>query len=128
MRTEATSRFEKGINLADINRALDAAVAWMSDLGGGQAAQGTVSPTAVDDKDVVVDISLELIKLVRCTTLSTDQVTRIYSTSGFGVEVADGLFAVAIPPRRWDILIQADLVEEVARIYGFEHLHSTLPK
>ncbi|MEK0397264.1 phenylalanine--tRNA ligase subunit beta, partial [Lactobacillus delbrueckii] len=56
-----------------------------------------------------------------------DQVTRIFQQLGFGVEVADGLFAVAIPPRRWDIHIKADLVEEVARIYGFDNLPSTLP-
>ena len=127
LRSEASSRFEKGINLADINRALDAAVAWMSDLGGGQAAKGTVSPTAVDAKDVVVDISLDHINHVLGTTLSQDQVTRIFQQLGFGVEVADGLFAVAIPPRRWDIHIKADLVEEVARIYGFDNLPSTLP-
>ncbi len=53
--------------------------------------------------------------------------TRIFQQLGFGVEVADGLFAVAIPPRRWDIHIKADLVEEVARIYGFDNLPSTLP-
>ncbi|BAN74691.1 MULTISPECIES: phenylalanine--tRNA ligase subunit beta [Lacticaseibacillus] len=127
LRSEASSRFEKGINLADINHALDAAVAWMAELGGGQSAKGTLSPTAVEAKDVVVDISLDHINHVLGTDLQEDQVTGIFRQLGFGVTVADGLFAVAVPPRRWDIHIKADLVEEVARIYGFDNLPSTLP-
>lgn len=51
--------------------------------------------------------------------------TRIAEQQCFGVEVADGLFAVASRPRRWDSYKKADLVEEVARIYGFDNLPST---
>lgn len=127
LRSEASSRFEKGTNLADINRALDAAVAWMAELSEGQVAKGTVSPTSVSAEDVVVDISLDHINHVLGTDLTQQQVTQIFEQLGFDVTESDGLFAVAVPPRRWDIHIKADLVEEVARIYGFDNLPSTLP-
>ncbi|HAJ53710.1 MAG TPA: hypothetical protein DCL56_03305, partial [Lactobacillus sp.] len=71
-------------NLADINHALDAAVAWMAELGGGQSAKGTLSPTAVEAKDVVVDISLDHINHVLGTDLQEDQVTGIFRQLGFG--------------------------------------------
>ena len=52
----------------------------------------------------------------------------LYTSLGFGLTGDADKFTVSVPRRRWDISIQADLVEEIARIYGYEKLPTTLPE
>ena len=49
-------------------------------------------------------------------------------SSGFGLSGNAESFTVSVPRRRWDITIEADLFEEIARIYGYDKLPATLPK
>ncbi|KRN24817.1 phenylalanine--tRNA ligase subunit beta [Lacticaseibacillus camelliae] len=127
LRSEASSRFEKGIDVGSINKALDEAARLMAELGGGEVATGTISASHVDPEPVEVDISLDRINHILGTDLDADTVTGLFDRLGFGVSEADGLFSVLVPTRRWDIHIEADLIEEVARLYGFDNLPSTLP-
>ncbi|KRL12899.1 phenylalanine--tRNA ligase subunit beta [Schleiferilactobacillus perolens] len=128
LRSQASTRFEKGINKADVLTALDHAAQLAEQLAEANTAKGVLSPANMDVLPVVVDISIDRINHVLGTTLSTDTVRDIFGRLGFGVEEADGLFTVSIPPRRWDISIEADLIEEVARLYGYDNLPSTLPE
>ncbi|WP_125703003.1 phenylalanine--tRNA ligase subunit beta [Lacticaseibacillus daqingensis] len=127
LRSQASARFEKGIDVGAINAALDEAARLIAALGEGTVATGTVSASAIDAAPTNVDISLSRINHVLGTDLSVDTVTTIFKRLGFGVTAADGLLAVSVPTRRWDISIEADLIEEVARIYGYDNLPSTLP-
>ncbi|WP_461224467.1 phenylalanine--tRNA ligase subunit beta [Lacticaseibacillus suihuaensis] len=127
LRSQASARFEKGIDVGSINKALDEAARLMAALGDGEVAKGTLAATSIPAEPAVVDISLSRINHVLGTTLDADVVTAIFKRLGFGVTEADGLFAVSVPTRRWDIAIEADLIEEVARIYGYDNLPSTLP-
>ncbi|WP_225047617.1 phenylalanine--tRNA ligase subunit beta [Lacticaseibacillus kribbianus] len=127
LRSQASARFEKGIDVGAINQALDEAARLMAELGEGTVAKGTLAATSIPAEPAVVDISLSRINHVLGTALDADTVTAIFKRLGFGVTEADGLFAVSVPTRRWDIAIEADLIEEVARIYGYDNLPSTLP-
>ncbi|WP_179395218.1 phenylalanine--tRNA ligase subunit beta [Lacticaseibacillus absianus] len=127
LRSQASARFEKGIDVGSINAALDEAARLMAALGNGEVATGTLSASAIDATPTVVDISLSRINHVLGTALDEETVSAIFKRLGFGVTAADGLFAVSVPTRRWDIAIEADLIEEVARIYGYDNLPSTLP-
>lgn len=126
LRSESSSRFEKGINQATVAEACDVAAAMIAKLAGGRVLQGAVGETlAVLDQEVT--ITLARINQYLGTSLSNEEVVEIITALGFGVEEVAHTYTVSIPPRRWDITIEADMIEEVARIYGYDNLPSTLP-
>lgn len=127
LRSEASSRFEKGINEGTVTEALDYAAAMIAELAGGQVLKGVVESNDYKPQPVVTSISLSRVNAALGTKLSLEVVEKIFKQLGFTVSVDGELFTVEIPSRRWDISIEADLVEEVARIYGYDILPSTLP-
>ncbi len=127
LRSESSSRFEKGINKATISEACDVAAAMIAELAGGEVLQGAVKGSEVEAKSVDVEISLERINDYLGTQLTTEEVNGIFEALGFDYSEKDTHYVVTVPPRRWDISIEADIIEEVARIYGYNNLPSTLP-
>lgn len=127
LRSESSARFEKGINRATVSQACDFAAAMIQQLAGGEVLAGAVVGSSVDAKDVTVAVKLERINQYLGTDLTVDQVDEIFTALGFIFERKETSYQVNVPPRRWDISIEADLIEEVARIYGYNQLPSTLP-
>lgn len=127
LRAESSSRFEKGINVATIRTAGQHAAELIHELAGGTIVAGTASVDTVEVKDTEVVISLEKINRSLGTAISNGEVTAIFNQLGFASTFDGEIFTVAVPPRRWDISIYADILEEVARIYGYDNLPETLP-
>lgn len=127
LRSEASSRFEKGINEGTVREALDFAAAMIVELAGGKVLSGLVESNDYQPLLPKVSITLSRVNGALGTDLSLETVKKIFVQLGFGVEVEGEKFTCEIPSRRWDIHIEADLVEEVARIYGYDNLPSTLP-
>ncbi|WP_035054026.1 phenylalanine--tRNA ligase subunit beta [Carnobacterium pleistocenium] len=127
LRSESSSRFEKGINPATIITAGDHAAALIAELAGGTVVAGIASETVLEIKDSVVPITLDRINRSLGTSITNKEVKVIFERLGFNASEKEGLFEVVVPPRRWDIEIEADLVEEIARIFGYDNLPSTLP-
>ncbi|MGM0124171.1 phenylalanine-tRNA ligase beta subunit [Enterococcus sp. AZ194] len=127
LRSESSSRFEKGINQATISQANEAAAALIAKLSGGIVLSGAVEGASIVPKNVEVSIELGRINGYLGTTLSIDQVNELFEALQFDYTVEGESYVISIPPRRWDIQIEADIIEEVARIYGYDRLPSTLP-
>ncbi|BCA85865.1 phenylalanine--tRNA ligase beta subunit [Enterococcus saigonensis] len=127
LRSESSARFEKGINKGDITKACDAAAALIAKLAGGTVLNGSVIGSTIPVKDAVVEISLAKINRALGTNLSVPEVGEVFDALQFSYIESDERFTVTIPPRRWDIHIEADIIEEVARIYGYDKIPSTLP-
>ena len=128
LRSESSSRFEKGINLATVTEALDAAASMIADLAGATVQAGIVSAGQLDTSDVEVVSTLSDVNRVLGTELTYTDIEDVFRRLGFGLTGDAEKFTVSVPRRRWDIHIEADLYEEIARIYGYDKLPATLPK
>lgn len=128
LRSESSSRFEKGINQATIGLACEVAAAMIAELAGGTVVAGTSVGSEISLEEVTVDVTVDRINQYLGTTLDEATVSEIFDTLGFAYEVSNEAYHITVPPRRWDIHIEADIIEEVARIFGYDNLPSTLPK
>ncbi|AVK62891.1 phenylalanine--tRNA ligase subunit beta [Lactobacillus sp. CBA3606] len=127
LHSEAAMRYERGIDHSATQTALDAAAALIAELGAGQVTMGTAVGREEVVTPAVVEITLTRINHVLGTTLTTAEVTAIFRRLAFPTVVKADTFTVTVPARRWDIHIPADLIEEVARLYGYDKLPTTLP-
>lgn len=127
LRSESSIRFEKGINKQTVSLAHEVAAAMIVVVAGGKVRKGAVEVTNYDAKNVDVTITLNYINHYLGTSFTTEEVSEIFKALGFGYTLEDQTYNVVIPPRRWDISIKEDIIEEVARIYGYDRLPSTLP-
>ena len=128
LRSESSSRFEKGINNDTVLEALDFAAAMLQELANGTVLAGRVQAGSVDTEPVQVSTSLDYVNVRLGTALTFADIEDVFAKLGFGLTGDADKFTVSVPRRRWDISIQADLVEEIARIYGYEKLPTTLPE
>ncbi len=127
LHSEASMRFERGINPATVTDALNEALQLTAQFGEGKAVKNHLSPVDPNPQSVEVTLDLTRINHVLGTALNVDEVTNILHRLQFNVQVSDEVFKVTVPARRWDIHIPADILEEIARIYGYDNLPSTLP-
>ncbi|MFO8068468.1 MAG: phenylalanine--tRNA ligase subunit beta [Alkalibacterium sp.] len=128
LRSEASSRFEKGLNIATIEKALDHAAQLIAELGNGEVVSGVARVEAIQPEDKKVTITLAKINQTLGTDLSLDEVVNLMNRLGFDSQTAAQTLTVIVPPRRWDIEIEADIIEEVARLHGYNKLPATLPQ
>lgn len=127
LHSEASMRFERGVDVAAVREALDAAAAMIAELGEGQVVKGVTSVNEPETTPAKIKTSASHINKVLGTELTVEQIQAIFDRLGFETIVAADELTVYVPTRRWDIAIEADLVEEVARIYGYDNLPTTLP-
>ena len=128
LRSESSARFEKGINYDTVSEALDFAASMLQELGKGTVLAGQVSAGELPTEPVQVTTTLDYVNVRLGTELTFSDIEEVFAKLGFGLEGTAETFSVSVPRRRWDIHIQADLVEEIARIYGYDQLPTTLPE
>lgn len=127
LRSESSARFEKGINLATIDESGEFAAALMAKLAGGQVQAGVKAVSSIDARDKVLKLDKTLIKERLGIEVSDAELAKIFDRLDFGYQDGGQSFTLSVPPRRWDIQIEADVLEEIARIYGYDRLPTTLP-
>ena len=128
LHSESSMRFERGINPATVETALNEAAEMIKELAGGTITAGIVTGSEAPAVDTPIKLSLTKINHVLGTSLTMEQVTDIFDRLAFAYTVdGDDQLTVIAPARRWDISLAADLYEEIARIYGYDNLPSTLP-
>lgn len=128
MRSEASSRFEKGIDPDGQAAAADRAAALMAEIAGAVVANGRVDANPVPVSPRTIVLRPERVNALLGTSLGASEVTGyLRRLPGLDV-VPDGeAFAVTVPTWRRDLEQEADLVEEVARLHGYDQIPATLP-
>jgi phenylalanyl-tRNA synthetase beta chain len=128
LRSEASSRFEKGLSPEGALDAQAMATALMLELTGATMADGTLDVGGEGPAANVIRLRDARIISLLGTPIERERSQQILEALGFGVEAADDGLDVTVPHwRRDDVTREADLIEEVARISGLESLPATLP-
>lgn len=127
LRSEASARFEKGVDPNRVRAAAERACYLLEKYAGGEVLEGTVEANTLQVEPAVISVTLEKINRVLGKTLEMKDVEQIFTRLQFETSVDGDSIIVTVPTRRGDITIEEDLIEEVARIYGYDNLGSTLP-
>jgi phenylalanyl-tRNA synthetase beta chain len=126
--TESSHRFERGADVNIVTTALDRAAALIAELAGGVVAGGVIDvyPAPVPGKSIMVRVAR--VNEILGLDLDKKGIADIFSNLEFSVESAsDATLKVGIPSFRVDIEREIDLIEEVARLHGFENIPTTMP-
>lgn len=127
LRSESSSRFEKGIATEFVDEAVDRACYLLQTYANGKVLKDRVSSGELGAFITPIDITADKINRTIGFDLSQNDIVTIFNQLGFDTEINDDVITVQVPSRRKGITIKEDLIEEVARIYGYDDIPSTLP-
>ncbi len=128
LRSEASGRFEKGLQPEQAMEAQAIATALMIELCGARVRSGTIDIGGAGPAPVTIRLRDERIAGLLGVEIPRRRVTEVLEALEFTVDAVAGGLAVTVPAfRRADITREADLIEEVARLDALEHLPATLP-
>lgn len=127
LRSEASARFEKEVDPSRVREALDRAAGLMAKYAEGLVTEGVAEASTGTFKPAVVRLTLERVNGMLGTSLSSLEVDTILSRLQFAAGSAElGVWDVTIPSRRGDMTRDVDLIEEVARLHGYDNIPTTL--
>ena len=125
MHTEASHRFERGADPEGVIPAINRAAQLIAEIAGGEVCEGIVDAYPGARKPVQIRLRPERVNFVLGTEIAPDQMGDILTHLGF--TVSDD-FDVTAPTFRPDVEREIDLIEEIARVYGYDNIPITLPK
>ncbi|WP_133000811.1 phenylalanine--tRNA ligase subunit beta [Luteimonas arsenica] len=128
LHTDAGHRFERGVDPELPRTAIEYATKLVLDIAGGTPGPVTEAVLA-DALPQPATITLRRARLARVlgVAIADAEVERILRALGLGVEAGSDGWTVTAPTRRFDLAIEEDLVEEIARIHGYDAVPTTLP-
>jgi len=126
--TDASHRFERGVDPEGTLSAMKRAVALMAELCDAEIASGVIDEHPLKSEAVVIDLKAEALNVRLGTDFSADEMAGLLESVEFGVDVAgDGMLKVAVPSFRVDVSRPEDLSEEVARLWGYNNIPTSYP-
>jgi phenylalanyl-tRNA synthetase beta chain len=124
LETEASYRFEREGDVGIMGEAIERACYLISEIAAGRPAAGYVdrlsesAPTAGG----TVDLRVEQVNRVMGTQLAAEEIARLLERLDLGASIEDGNVRVSVPSFRRDLREEIDLIEEAARVYGYENI------
>lgn len=125
LRSEASSRFEKGIDPEKIIPALHRAVQLLQQMAGGKIASPIVGKKLTKVEDITIPLRHKRVNQVLGIHIDSNEILEIFKRLHFPTTYIDDTFHVQIPTRRADVLFEVDLIEEVARLFGYHQIPAT---
>ena len=127
VRSEASNRFEKGLDPERTTMAIERACKLLEEYAGGTVVTGTVEYDKTNNKEKEIEITFKNINDVLGTVIPNEEILNVFRKLGFSYKVNGEKIKVTVPTRRLDISIKEDLIEEVSRIYGVDNIEGKLP-
>ena len=127
VRSEASNRFEKGLDPNRTYMAVERAAKLLEEYADGEILDGTVEYNKENMSDKKIEITYQKVNDVLGTTIDPKDVLDVFRRLGFTYTEDGKTVTVSVPRRRLDISIKEDLVEEVGRIYGVDNIESKVP-
>ena len=127
LRSEASSRFEKGLDPNRTYMAIERSCHLLETYAEATVAEGMAKYDTTSLEDTKIDITFEKINQVLGTIVPQEAVLDVFRRLGFSYQVEGKMVKVSVPKRRIDIHIPEDLIEEVGRIYGVNNIEGRLP-
>ena len=129
MHTDASHRFERGVDPELPRRALERASELLLAIAGGKAGPVLVAENPADlPKPATVTLRRARLKRVLGVEVADAEVARIFTALGMQVDATGEGWRITAPSSRFDIELEEDLVEEVARIYGYDSIPTHTPE
>ncbi len=124
MRTESSSRFEKGLDSENAMPALDRACEMVELLGAGEVVNGTIDCYPVKKEEVKLPLDADVINAFLGVSLTQEYMAETLKKLDFGV--SEDLKTITVPTFRDDVRCMNDIAEEILRMYGYDKIQSTL--
>jgi len=129
LRSESSLRFEKGVDINGCLRAAERAAQLLQAMGACDVTEGNVDNYSNPVGNKTLSVRPDRVNHVLGTNISAGVCSDILSRLQFSVqEGTEGEVLVTVPTFRPDISLEADLIEEVARMYGYDKVPQTLPQ
>ncbi len=125
--SDSSFRFERGVDFAATQAALDRATQLILDICGGQAGAVTEVLGSLPERNPV-KLRVPRVQRVLGVSLKAEEIEQILSRLGMVVQRKGDEFSVTPPSYRFDIAIEEDLIEEVARVHGYERIQPVPPQ
>ena len=126
-RSEASNRFEKGLDPARTYMAIERACNLLEKYAGAKVLKGMLKYDVTNNKEKKIEIEYKLINDVLGTNISNEDIVNAFRRLKFATIANEKSVTVIVPTRRIDIEIKEDLIEEVGRIYGVNNIQGKLP-
>lgn len=128
LRSEASGRFEKGVSAQFINEVADRVCELVETLGYGDVVKGSINAMGDSRELARVPFNVARISQLIGVELSKETVVEILERLSLTVKEEEGQLVCYPPAFRFDIQKEIDLVEEVARIYGYDRIPTNIPQ
>ncbi|MFI3261031.1 MAG: phenylalanine--tRNA ligase subunit beta [bacterium] len=127
LRSEASNRFEKGIDPKRTYMAMERSCHLLEKYASAKIVEELVEYNNNKVVEQVIEVTYEKIKKVLGMDIQKEEIIEILNSLAFSVKGEDSKVIVTIPTRRPDIKIQEDVIEEIGRIYGIDNIVGILP-
>lgn len=127
LKSEASRRYEHGLNYEYTMEAIDRACYLLEKYADAEVLSDTITYDIVDKTPKIAEVTLGEINTLLGLDMTLDDVEDAFINLQFPFEVKGEKFIVTIPNRRNDVSIKEDLIEEVGRLYGYQHITSKMP-